>query len=51
LDLYSDSSLKEQSLVGHVALLVHIILIPRRQIFALTPEYCMINREAANTIL
>ena len=37
LDFYSSSSLKQQSAGGHVAPLGHIILIPRQQVFALTP--------------
>ena len=28
---------------------VHIIIIPSHPVFALTPEYCVHSREAANT--
>jgi len=37
LDLYSASSLKQQSAGRHVAPLGHIILIPRQPVFALSP--------------
>ena len=37
LGFYSASSLKQQSTCRHVAPLGHIILIPSRQVFALTP--------------
>jgi hypothetical protein len=37
LDLYSASSLKQQSADRHVALLGRIILIPSTPVFALTP--------------
>ena len=37
LDLYSVSSLKQQSVDRHVAPLGHIILIPSQPVFALTP--------------
>ena len=36
LDFYSASSLKQQSVGRHVALLGHIILIPRQAVFTLT---------------
>jgi hypothetical protein len=37
LDFYSASSLKQQSANRHVAPLRHIILIPSRLVFALSP--------------
>ena len=37
LDFYSASSLKQQSMDRHVAPLRHIILIPSRPVFALSP--------------
>ena len=37
LDFYSGSSLKQQSVVRHVAPLGHIILIPSHPVFALSP--------------
>jgi len=37
LDLYSASSLKQQSAGRHVAPLGHIILIPSQPVFTLTP--------------
>jgi len=37
LDFYSASSLKQQSADRHVAPLGHIILIPSRPVFALSP--------------
>ena len=46
---YSACSLKQQFSGRHVALLGHIILIPNRPVFPLTPECCMISGEAANT--
>ena len=36
LDLYSASSLKQESVGIHVALLVYIILIPSQPVFALS---------------
>jgi len=36
-DLYGVSSLKQQSADRHVAPLVHIILIPSKPVFALSP--------------
>jgi hypothetical protein len=49
LDIYSASSLKQQSTGRHVAPLVHIIPIPSQPVFALTSECCMLNGEATNT--
>ena len=43
LDFYSASSLKQQSMGRHVALLVHIILIPCQPVFALSPSCCIIR--------
>jgi hypothetical protein len=37
LDFYSASSLKQQSAGRHVAPLGHIIMIPSRPVFALSP--------------
>jgi hypothetical protein len=37
LDLYSASSLKQQSVDRHVTSLRHILLIPSQPFFALTP--------------
>jgi hypothetical protein len=37
LYFYSASSLKQQSAVRHVALLGHIILIPSKPVFVLSP--------------
>ena len=37
LDFYSASSLKQQSMDRHAALLGHIILIPSQPVFALSP--------------
>jgi hypothetical protein len=37
MDLYSASSLKQQSVGRHVASLGYIILIPSQPVFALTP--------------
>ena len=37
LDFYRASSLKQQSVGRHVALLGHIILIPNQPVFALSP--------------
>ena len=37
LDIYSASSLKQQSAYRNVAPLGHIILIPSQQVFALSP--------------
>ena len=49
LDLYSASSLKQQSAGRHVAPLGHIILIPSQPVFALSPECCVLSGEARNT--
>ena len=49
LDFYSVNSLKQQSADIHVALLGHIILIPSQPIFALSPQRCVLRREATNT--
>jgi len=48
LDLDSASSLKQQSSSRHVASLGLINLILRKPVFAVTPEYCMLNGKAAN---
>jgi hypothetical protein len=45
LDLYSDSSPKQQSADRHVAPLGHIILIPTQLIFVLTPYFSVLSRE------
>ena len=37
LDVYSASSLRQQSAEKHVALLGHIILIPSQPVFSLSP--------------
>ena len=49
LDLYSASSLKQQSAVRHVAPLGHIILIPSQPVLAISPLCCMLSGEATNT--
>ena len=49
LDFYSASSLKQQSAGWHVAPLGHIILIPSRPVFALSPYCCVLRGEATNT--
>jgi hypothetical protein len=46
---YAASSLKQQSMDGHVASLAHIILISSQSVFALIPYCCMLSREATNT--
>ena len=52
LDLFSASLLKQQSADRHVAPLEHIILIPRKPVFALTPLWCELSGETAtNTSL
>ena len=38
--IFSASLPKQQSAGGHVALLAHVILIPRQPVFALSPECC-----------
>ena len=50
LGLYSASSLKQQSDSRHVVLLIHTILVPKQQIFAITPYNCLLNGEAEHTI-
>ena len=47
--LYSASSLKQQSVDGHVAPLALIILIPIQPVFALTPWSSMFSEEARST--
>ena len=49
LDFYSTSSLKQQSMVTHVAPLRHIILIQSQPVLALSPYCCVLSREATNT--
>jgi hypothetical protein len=49
LNFYSASSLKQQSVERHVALLGHIILIPSQPVFALSPQCCVLSGEATNT--
>ena len=49
LDLYSASSLKQQSAVRHVAPLGHIILSLGQQVFALSHYCCVLIGEATNT--
>ena len=41
---YSASSLKQQTTGRHVAPLVHIIMIQRQPVFALTPQCCMLGK-------
>ena len=48
-DFYSASSLKQQSTGRHVAPLGHIFLIPSQPVFALSPYWCVLSREATNT--
>jgi len=43
LDFYSASSLKQQSAGRHVAPLGHIIMIPSRPVFALSPLCCVLT--------
>jgi len=47
--LTGSSSLKQQSEGRHVAPLGHIILIPSRPVFALSPLCCVLSGEATNT--
>ena len=47
--IYSASSLKHQSMHAHVAPFGHILPIPSKPVFALTPQSCMLSGEAANT--
>jgi hypothetical protein len=49
LDIFSASSLKQQSAGRYVAPLGHIILIPSRPVFDLSPDCCMLSGEATNT--
>jgi hypothetical protein len=51
LDFYNASSLKQQSAGRHVAPPGHIILIPSRPVFALSPYCCVLSGEATNTNL
>jgi hypothetical protein len=51
LDLYSGSSLNQQSAGRHVAQLGHILLILSQQNFALTTYCCVISVEARHTNL
>ena len=50
LDFNSASSLKQQSAGRHVATLGHIILIPRKPVFALSPYCCVLSGETTNTV-
>jgi hypothetical protein len=49
LDFYSASSLKQQSVDRHAALLGHIILIPIQPVFAPSRQRCVLSGEATNT--
>ena len=49
VDLYSASSLKQQSAGRHVAPFGHIILIPSQPVFALSPWGYVLSGEAMNT--
>jgi hypothetical protein len=51
LDIYSASTLKQQSMVRNVAPLGHIILTPSQPVFALNYQCCVLNWETANTNL
>ena len=51
LDFYGVNSLKQESADRHVAPLGHIILIPSQPVFALSPQCCVLSREATNTNL
>jgi hypothetical protein len=48
LDIYSASSLKQQSTDRHVTTLGNIILILSQPVFALSPECCVLSGEATN---
>jgi hypothetical protein len=48
---FSASSLKQQSAGGHVAPIGHIILIPSKPVFALSPYLCVLSGEATKTNL
>jgi hypothetical protein len=50
LDIFSASSLKQQSAGRYVAPLGHIILIPSRPVFDLSPDCCMLNGEATHSL-
>ena len=43
------NSLKQQSVIRHVAPHGHIILIPSESVFAIIPYSCVLSEEAANT--
>ena len=43
MDIFCASSLKQQSVGGHVAPLGHIIPIPSKLVFLLTPESCVLG--------
>ena len=49
LDLYSVSSLTQQSAGRHVVPLGHIILIPSQTVFHRSPYCCMLSGETTNT--
>ena len=49
LDFHSATSLKQQSTDRHVTPLGHSIQILSQPVFALSPECCMLSREATNT--
>jgi hypothetical protein len=49
LNLYTTSSLKQQSMGRNVLPLGHNILIPSQPVIALTPKCCMFSQEAVNT--
>ena len=49
LDIYSASSLKQQSAGRYVAPLGHIILIPSQPVFDLSTKCCILSGEATNT--
>ena len=51
LDFYSVSLVKQQYTGRHVAPLRHIVLIPSQPVIAHTPYWCVLSREATNTIL
>jgi hypothetical protein len=49
LDLYSASSLEQQSAGRQVAPLGHIIQIPSQPVVVLSPKCCVLREEATNT--
>ena len=49
LDFYISSWLKQQSAGRHAAPLRHIILILSQPVFVLTPQSCVLSRDAKNT--